>query len=209
MARPAYDRTQEQILDACKELFLLNGIRDTEMQQIAVRAGVSRSTLYRYNSDRDQLVFMVATDLMFEMTNSCLAFSTEGGVSGCEKLRSFSHELARRVVTTPGFIRFLSEMDLMYGSRTLDYPEARLFIEGMEKLTHREAQFLFEGLADDSIRGMEDPMGFTAILIHTIYGLAKCTIMGGLLGGRRYTASNLEEIDRAIDMMLEQVRADA
>ena len=49
MPRPAYDKVQDSLLEACKKLFLENGIRDTEMQQIAAagiaRAGVSSATV--------------------------------------------------------------------------------------------------------------------------------------------------------------------
>ena len=207
MPRPAYDHVQEALLEACSDLFLSVGIRDTEMQQIATRAGISRSTLYRYITDKAQLVFMVATDLMFRTTNRCLACAMDPEQNGYEKLKRFSHVLAREVNNNPGFIRFLSELELLYGKGPLDTPEARMYTEGMVKLIHREAQFLFEGMADGSIRSMEDPMGFISMLIHTVYGLSKCTIMGGLFTGAAYAVATIDDIDRTLDILMESVQA--
>ena len=207
MPRPAYDHIENTLLETCKDLFLHKGIRDTEMQEIANRAGISRSTLYRYMADKDELAFRVATDLLVDVINHCLADAKEPDQNGLEKLRRFSRELAREVTERPGLARFLEEMDILYGAYQSDRPEVKLYVESMEKLMHRQAQFLFEGLADGSIRSIEEPMRFAAILSHTIFSLAKSSTMSGLLRDTSYAATDLAEIHRAIDFMLNSVRA--
>lgn len=47
------------ILDAARHCYLTNGISATGMQEVAARAGVARSTVYRYFPGRDDL--LVAT----------------------------------------------------------------------------------------------------------------------------------------------------
>ena len=207
MPRPAYDKVQNSLLEACKKLFLENGIRGTEMQQIASEAEISRSTLYRYISDKDQLVFMVATDLMFEMTNFCLNRAVDSEANGLAKLRHFSCILTQFLLSHPELVRFLAEFDLMYGTRSFDIPEAKLYTEGMDKLRYREAQFLFEGLSDGSIRSMDDPMRFASILSHTIYGLAKSSLAGMLLAGNSYSVPNESLILNAVDILIDSIRA--
>lgn len=207
MPRPAYDNVQESLLTACTKLFLSEGIRETEMQQIAVHAGISRSTLYRYVNDKDQLVFMVATDLMYRTVNRCVSVSTESQQNGLEKLRHFCHTFAAELTGMPGLVRFLSEIKLIYGARPAETPEAKMYTEGVSRLLHREAQFLFEGLSDGSIRCLEDPMGFISLLIHTIHGLATCTLASEMYNGTIYTTSNLEEINRTVDILLDSIRA--
>ncbi len=207
MPRPAYDKVQNSLLEACKKLFQENGIRDTEMQQIAVEAGISRSTLYRYITDKDQLVFMVATDLIFELVNRCLSHAMEPNANGLTKLRNFSYILAREIVSQPGLARFLTEFNLLYGSRQFDMPEARMYTEGMDKLMHREAQFLFEGLSDGSIRPMDEPMLFATILIHTIYGLSKLTITANLFSGSTYALPSERIIQNAVDILIDSIKA--
>ncbi|MGW0325589.1 TetR/AcrR family transcriptional regulator [Nocardia sp. NPDC003183] len=53
--QPTQDRaeaTRNQILDAAPELFGERGITETSTNRIAVAAGVSIGTVYRYFSDR-------------------------------------------------------------------------------------------------------------------------------------------------------------
>ena len=47
------------ILDAARHCYLANGIAPTGMKEVAVQAGIARSTLYRYFPGRDEL--LVAT----------------------------------------------------------------------------------------------------------------------------------------------------
>ncbi len=49
-------QTRELILDTSLTLFLDQGFEDTTMEQIAERAGIGTSTLYRYFPTKDQLV---------------------------------------------------------------------------------------------------------------------------------------------------------
>ncbi len=206
--RPAYDNVQNTLIATCKELFLENGISGTEMQQIATAAGISRSTLYRYVNDKDQLAFMVALDLLFALTNQCLAFSMDSAQNGFQKLSHFAHLLAEEITRDMRFVRFLSEFDLLYGKQLPTFPEAQPYPDFMNKLLNRQAQFLFEGLADGSIRNMDNPLLFNAILIHTIYGLAIRSIPTGLFAGHTYAVPGEPVLNGAIDILLSAIRAE-
>ncbi len=48
--------TRERILEAALELFIRQGIRKTSIDDVADRAGVTRVTVYRHFSDRQQLI---------------------------------------------------------------------------------------------------------------------------------------------------------
>jgi AcrR family transcriptional regulator len=59
-------RTRQQMEQAALELFLVDGYDETTMEQIADRAGVGTTTLYRYFPTKDQLILdplLVAMDL--------------------------------------------------------------------------------------------------------------------------------------------------
>jgi AcrR family transcriptional regulator len=49
-------RTRDQILDVAAELFLAQGYDETTMEQIAERAEIAPSTLYRYFPSKDLLI---------------------------------------------------------------------------------------------------------------------------------------------------------
>tara|TARA_R110000823_G_scaffold171736_9_gene304204 strand:+ start:44266 stop:44973 length:708 start_codon:yes stop_codon:yes gene_type:complete len=53
------------ILDAARDCYLSAGIDDTSMRDVAARAGVARSTVYRYYPGRDELLVAVIKQEMF------------------------------------------------------------------------------------------------------------------------------------------------
>ena len=50
------DAKHEQILDAGLALFIESGMRRTTMEDVALRAGIGRATVYRRFGDKDQLI---------------------------------------------------------------------------------------------------------------------------------------------------------
>jgi AcrR family transcriptional regulator len=56
LAEPTTDDVGESIVDAALEEFLVYGLRRTNVDAVAKRAGVSRATLYRRFKDKDALV---------------------------------------------------------------------------------------------------------------------------------------------------------
>lgn len=61
-----HEQTKQHILDAALNLFIEFGLRRTTMDDVAVRAGIGRATLYRRFGDKDQLIQEV-------MVRECLA----------------------------------------------------------------------------------------------------------------------------------------
>ena len=65
------EEIRSALVSTAKEKFLSNGIAGTEMKDIAASAGLSRSTLYRYMIDRNQLAFIVSSETC--VMDSCCA----------------------------------------------------------------------------------------------------------------------------------------
>lgn len=57
-------RTRDQILDVAAELFLAQGYDETTMEQIAERAEIAPSTLYRYFPSKDLLILGRLTETL-------------------------------------------------------------------------------------------------------------------------------------------------
>lgn len=49
-------KKREKIIESAQELFLLNGITNTTIEQIAEKAQVSRVTIFKYFGDKEELV---------------------------------------------------------------------------------------------------------------------------------------------------------
>lgn len=171
--RLSQQEIREKLLTAARHQFIRNGIVNTEMKAIAEEAGLSRSTLYRYVIDRNQLAFMVSSVILTELTESCMEQSVIQGKNGYKKLESFVRSMVDTLTDNVGLVNFLNEFDSIFRS---DYPnieEARNYSVTMNRMLHRSAQFIFEGMADGSIRQIPDPLLFGSSLMNTLFGLSE------------------------------------
>jgi AcrR family transcriptional regulator len=74
------EATRAQILDAALESVTLHGVHRASLGDVAKRAGVSRQTVYRYFTNRDELVTAVVTreeEALIELTRTA-ADGTDG-----------------------------------------------------------------------------------------------------------------------------------
>ncbi len=196
---------QARILDAARALFLEVGIGGAEMKMIAERAGVSRSTLYRYAQDKNQLVFRISSLLLTEAAEQSLAVPMQGEESGMEKLRQYARRLTEIYASNVPMLNFLGEFDRLFSGAYPDIPEAKEYEETMRRQLHRQAQFLFEGMADGSIRPLEKPMLFISVLGNTILGLSMRLLARDSHYIREHQASGREILEEAIAILLHSI----
>lgn len=57
-----HEQRREAILAAARQVFRERGITETNLQRVAARAGMSKSSLYHYFADRDALVMAAIED---------------------------------------------------------------------------------------------------------------------------------------------------
>jgi TetR/AcrR family transcriptional regulator, cholesterol catabolism regulator len=62
------DRRRHQIFNASVHLFLEKGFQETSMQEIAVAAGMGKSSLYDYFKTKDEILFSVVEDEIYDLT---------------------------------------------------------------------------------------------------------------------------------------------
>ena len=66
------DNKKTQIYDSGKELFSLNGFKDTNVSDITKKAGVAVGTFYNYYSSKEKLFMDIFLDENVELKKSCL-----------------------------------------------------------------------------------------------------------------------------------------
>ncbi|MDD3212047.1 MAG: TetR/AcrR family transcriptional regulator [Eubacteriales bacterium] len=204
--RPASDEIKPALTRIAKSLFLRNGITATEMKSIAAEAGLSRSTLYRYIPDKNQLAFLIASEVLQDLTNQNIAFVTNSSLNGYEKLCEFTHHFTSMLCNNIEIVSFLSEFDSIFRGDYPDIPEANEYMETINRMLHRTAQFLFEGLADGSIRPLENPLFYTSILINTLFGLAERMLPRAEHYQQEHQASAEKVLLATADILLAHIR---
>ncbi|WP_433368767.1 TetR/AcrR family transcriptional regulator [Streptosporangium sp. CA-115845] len=89
-------RKRRVIMEAATELFLRNGYQGTSMDEVAALASVSKQTVYKHFTDKEQLfsaIVLGATDRVGDFTDAVTEFA------GTENLEEDLSEIARRYIT--------------------------------------------------------------------------------------------------------------
>lgn len=83
--------TIDRLLDAFGELVLKQGYSDVSLADVAAQAGLARTAIYNYFSDRETLLF-AWTDREVARTLAILEADVEAADTCAEKLRIFVHQ---------------------------------------------------------------------------------------------------------------------
>lgn len=101
--------TRERILQSALDLFLQQGIRKTSVDDVAERAGVTRVTVYRHFSDRQQLIgetFKQVNDVFDRIKK---ALESEEGLDG------YLVRMATELTSVPlGFMSGMAELETLH-----------------------------------------------------------------------------------------------
>ncbi|TKK90775.1 TetR/AcrR family transcriptional regulator [Herbidospora galbida] len=156
MARPT--DTRDRILATARELFLEKGVRDTSLQHIADRLGITKPALYYHFSSRDDLLRTIVMPLIEELE----AFLATQSESAQEELLGAYFDLAwqRRdvLVMIISDLAVLHELDLI--PRMLAFREelTSLLTGGEPSLGARvRATVAVGGLSDTVVQFAREP----------------------------------------------------
>ncbi len=174
MAR-VLDEMDRKILKVSKELFMSKGIRETEMKDIAKKAEIGRSTLYRHFAGKELIAFYIAKDILTELKNySEDKLSQHKNLkSGYEKLANGMILFAGKLLESRDEIRFLDEFDQFF---TDSYPESEEASEYTQFNKNKDMgiyQMFLEGIADGSVKKVENPEFEADVLVNAIFGIAQ------------------------------------
>lgn len=169
------DKMDEHILEVSRELFLTRGLRATEMKDIAVRAGIGRSTLYRHFTGKEIIAFYIAKDILTglrELTDT-ESERLNSLNNGYEKLEETMLLFTSKLIENRDKVRFLDEFDQYF---TDDYPaseEADEYIQFNKNKDTVMYQYFLEGMKDGSIKAVKDAEFKIDVLLNTALGIAQ------------------------------------
>ncbi len=105
------DEQRENILKAAEMLFLHNGLENASMIHIARQAGITRATLYRYFSNRDE----IAVEIQIRMMQKIRAvLPDEGPPATLERHRMRAQQVIRNFDRLRDAYRYIGMFDKIY-----------------------------------------------------------------------------------------------
>jgi AcrR family transcriptional regulator len=175
MARPV-DISDAELLALAERSFLEKGLGATEMKDIAVNAGISRSSLYRHFPSKESLAFKVAQRILQEWMDVWNE-PVPAVLTGKDALELILNRMVLSLTKRPCQVRFLDEFDQLFSDAYPPVQEAAEYIKfnGSEKKSVLE-EALFRGKEDGTLR-LPFSENFTAmLLINTLLGTAQRVI---------------------------------
>lgn len=169
------DEMDEKILEVSRELFLTKGIRETEMKDIAKKAGIGRSTLYRHFGGKEMIAFYIAKDILSDLkavTEKTLR-DKKDLTTGYERFEWGIMLFADNLILSRDKIRFLDEFDQYF---TDSYPESEEANEYIQYNRNKDSviyNMFLEGMKDGSIKAVWNPEFEADVLINTAFGIAQ------------------------------------
>ncbi|MBC8532764.1 TetR/AcrR family transcriptional regulator [Yeguia hominis] len=154
-----FDEIDMRIIMVSKELFLQQGIAQTEMKVIAERSGISRRTLYRRFSSKDSIALYVTSEVIRELNALPPRDSFDKEKNGFEKYAACMRITCQNYISNMEKIRLLDEFDQRFVG---PYPQdgaAEDFVKYNQKgetSRYIKMDFFTEGIADGSIRPFEN-----------------------------------------------------
>lgn len=138
------------ILEARKQ-FLNNGITNTQMKDIAVGAGISRRTLYRYFETKDILAYEIELVVMTELKKYFLSCAVEDeSLNGFNKVLRYYQTIDLNDIR--GLIKYTAEFGRYFQGNHPTKEREQTFIKSMEPKKKILYKYIEEGVEDGSIR---------------------------------------------------------
>jgi AcrR family transcriptional regulator len=170
------ERQRRRILDAADELFDEQGIDRVTMAEIISASGLRPSTIYRYFSSKDDIVWGVLGDVLADLAARAKA-ATDGAKTALAKITALLELMTDDLTQRQAQVRFLAQFDALYARNG---PVERLLTLEAQIGTERFQHFrklIEDGIADGSLRADLQP----ELTLHAV--------MNAVVGAQRRLAS--------------------
>jgi len=162
------DFRRDQIMDTARRLFGERGTTDVSMDEIAAQAGVARSTVYVYFSNRDDLL-RACVQSMYDRLEDTIALVVDDGTPPVERLRQLILGLLERIDESPDFFRLAMATQATAGTAGSAAVGGALMMIGLDMIRVLE-ELVVAGVAAGDFRGDVDPERAVVLVGQQIYG---------------------------------------
>ena len=161
------DFRRDQIMDTARRLFGERGSTDVSMDEIAAEAGVARSTVYVYFSNRDDLL-RACVQSMYDRMTETIALIVSDDASPAERLRGLILGLLERIDESPAFFRLAMATQATPGEGSAAVGGALMMI-GLDMIRVLE-ELVVAGVAAGDFRADLDVDRAVVLVGQQIYG---------------------------------------
>jgi len=161
------DFRRDQIMDTARRLFGERGTTEVSMDEIASEAGVARSTVYVYFSNRDDLL-RACVQSMYDRLTETIGLIVSDDASPAERLRLLVLGVLERINESPSFFRLAMATQATAGEESAAVGGVLMMI-GLDMIRVLE-ELVVAGVAAGDFRGDVDPERAVVLVGQQIYG---------------------------------------
>jgi len=161
------DFRRDQIMDTARRLFGERGTTDVSMDEIASEAGVARSTVYVYFSNRDDLL-RACVQSMYDRMTETIALVVSDDASPDERLRLLVLGVLERIDESPSFFRLAMATQATAGEESAAVGGVLMMI-GLDMIRVLE-ELVLAGVAAGDFRADLDVERAVVLVGQQIYG---------------------------------------
>ena len=161
------DFRRDQIMDTARRLFGERGTTDVSMDEIATEAGVARSTVYVYFSNRDDLL-RACVQSMYDRMTETIALVVSDDASPAERLRLLILGVLERIDESPSFFRLAMATQATVGEESAAVGGVLMMI-GLDMIRVLE-ELVVAGVAAGDFRADLDAERAVVLVGQQIYG---------------------------------------
>ena len=195
------NKRYEKAVEVSAQLFLKNGIDSVKMTDIADECGIGVATLYRWLGTKNGITIAAMTYMWNEL-NKMFSGIFESEVflsqSGIKQLNDLMRMFIVLYEAHPGFMRLLSEFDLLLISEDIPKKDLKEYERSIINFYPVFENSYMMGIADGTVREIPDIRMFYLSFAHTLMELSKKLIQGELLPNDDFSHAE-EELSMIIE----------
>ena len=195
------NKRYEKAVEVSAQLFLKNGIDSVKMTDIADECGIGGATLYRWFGTKNGITIAAMTYMWNEL-NKMFSGIFESEVflsqSGIKQLNDLMRMFIVLYEAHPGFMRLLSEFDLLLISEDIPKKDLKEYERSIINFYPVFENSYTMGIADGTVREIPDIRMFYLSFAHTLMELSKKLIQGELLPNDDFSHAE-EELSMIIE----------
>ncbi|MDY6367902.1 MAG: TetR/AcrR family transcriptional regulator [Clostridia bacterium] len=191
------DLKKEYVIKTASELFIKKSVAEVTIKDVADTAGVGEATVYRYFTNKKNLVVLSGVYMQQKVYENFYGFS---GNSGYERLCAFYNVYLEIFVNHREYYKFINEFDAFMLSEGVESMEE--YSDGLEVFRKQFTDAYSDGIKDGSVKEIKDVNSFYYSTTHSLMGLCKKLSYGKNIVRQDGTVDKTEEIKTLTEIIL-------
>ncbi len=203
---------RELIIAKARDIFLDKGLFNTVMDDIAVEAGLTRRTLYRYFETKEDLAYETAILLLSEWNEFHREVFIKLSGSGINQLQHFLNELIDYMVQRVNIMKYLGEFDFYFKDDKAEKPSSESILKFESIILVSDGiltELLERGIKDGSVKPDVDVKLMMNTISNVLWSFGQRIAIRGEMIEKESGISGVSLINNQVDIYMMALKSDA